>query len=135
MYPKKHATFISIQSGAYWLNVKHIVSIEVSENALEVTTNDGHGPYTVDDAQEVKKLKEVIEVIEPDLILSHEEWLRHNFHHRIKIGHEDEAVEALWEAAENAGLLHPSEKEKGCPDTLRLMDANRASELIARLGW
>jgi hypothetical protein len=62
--------FVSIQDGAYWLNVAHIVSIEVAKDALEVTTNDGHGPYTVDDPVEMKKLTSLIEVIalnDPDI--------------------------------------------------------------------
>ncbi len=56
--------FISIQDGAYWLNVAHIVSIEVTEDALEVTCNDGQGAYTVDAPSEMEKLMSLIEVID-----------------------------------------------------------------------
>ena len=63
-------TFISIQNGSYWLNVAHIVSIEVNKDSLEVTCNDGQGAYAVDDAQEMTKLTSLIEVIalsDPDI--------------------------------------------------------------------
>jgi hypothetical protein len=54
--------FISIQDGAYLLNLAHIVSIEVNEDSLEVTCNDGNGAYTVDDPAEMAKLMALIEV-------------------------------------------------------------------------
>jgi hypothetical protein len=41
--------FISIQDGAYLLNLAHIVSIEVNKGSLEVTCNDGQEAYTIDD--------------------------------------------------------------------------------------
>jgi hypothetical protein len=54
--------FISIQDGAYLLNLAHIVSIEVNKGSLEVTCNDGQGAYTVDDPGEMAKLMALIEV-------------------------------------------------------------------------
>ncbi len=54
--------FISIQDGAYLLNLSHIVSIEVNKDSLEVTCNDGQGAYTVDDPGEMAKLMALIEV-------------------------------------------------------------------------
>jgi hypothetical protein len=54
--------FISIQDGAYLLNLAHIVSIEVNEDSLEVTCNDGNGAYTVDNSDEMAKLLALIEV-------------------------------------------------------------------------
>jgi hypothetical protein len=55
--------FIAIQGGDYWINVNHIVSIEpLSPDGLEITTNDGKGPYTVDDDKEMDKLFDLIEV-------------------------------------------------------------------------
>jgi hypothetical protein len=54
--------FISIQDGAYLLNLAHIVSIEVNKGSLEVTCNDGQGAYTVDDPHEMAKLMSLIEV-------------------------------------------------------------------------
>jgi hypothetical protein len=54
--------FISIQDGAYLLNLSHIVSIEVNKGSLEVTCNDGQGAYTVDDPGEMKRLMSLIEV-------------------------------------------------------------------------
>ena len=55
--------FISIQDGSYLLNLAHIVSIEVNEDSLEVTCNDGNGAYTVDAPSEMAKLMSLIEVI------------------------------------------------------------------------
>lgn len=54
--------FISIQDGAYLLNLAHIVSIEVNEDSLEVTCNDGNGAYTVDHPDEMQRLMALIEV-------------------------------------------------------------------------
>jgi hypothetical protein len=60
--------FISIQYGAYLLNVAYITSIGVNvgdDGAVtdyEVFVNDGNGPYTVDDPDEMAKLMTLIEV-------------------------------------------------------------------------
>jgi hypothetical protein len=61
--------FISIQDGAYLLNLAHIVSIEVNidDNGVitdyEVFTNDGNNSYSVDDPGEMAKLTSLIEVV------------------------------------------------------------------------
>jgi hypothetical protein len=56
--------FISIQDGAYLLNLAHIVSIEVNEDSLEVTCNDGQGAYTVDDPDEMGTLMDAIQIVD-----------------------------------------------------------------------
>jgi hypothetical protein len=54
--------FISIQDGAYLLNLAHIVSIEVNKGSFEVTCNDGQGAYTVDSPDEMGTLMDLIEI-------------------------------------------------------------------------
>jgi hypothetical protein len=56
--------FISIQDGAYLLNLAHIVSIEVNEDSLEVTCNDGNGAYTIDDPDEMGTLMDAIQIVD-----------------------------------------------------------------------
>ena len=56
--------FISIQDGAYLLNLAHIVSIEVNEDSLEVTCNDGQGAYTIDDPDEMGTLMDAIQIVD-----------------------------------------------------------------------
>ncbi len=56
--------FISIQDGAYLLNLAHIVSIEVNEDSLEVTCNDGNGAYTVDNSDEMGTLMDAIQIVD-----------------------------------------------------------------------
>ena len=61
--------FISIQDGAYLLNLAHIVSIQVNidDNGVitdyDVTCSDGQGVYTVDDPDEMGTLMSLIEVV------------------------------------------------------------------------
>jgi hypothetical protein len=58
--------FISIQDGAYLLNLAHIVSIEVNKGSLEVTCNDGQGAYTIDDPDEMGTLMDSIQIVDPN---------------------------------------------------------------------
>jgi hypothetical protein len=56
--------FISIQDGAYLINLAHIVSIEVNKGSLEVTCNDGQGAYTIDDPDEMGTLMDAIQIVD-----------------------------------------------------------------------